>query len=122
MAVNVDGEWVPLYYRAPNLNENPNNVNIGTPSSTFTLRDHQVDVHIDRDNNIFSMCGPLLHNNNTVQLRWMQTASSLSANQTVPDNWRDLWALDNVTVILHVNETHNVILIEDNFDNQTNLK
>ncbi len=122
MAVDVAGEWIPLYFTAPNVNKNNNDIDIGTFSNKhIILRSHAVYVDVGGSGGTISVCGPPLLQN-TVQLRWLQTASSFSKDQTVPENWRDLWTLDDVTVVLHVNETYNTILIDDNFDNQTDLK
>ncbi len=126
LAIRIGRDWIPLQYITPSLPSNQ----ARHPSIPLMLNDPFVAIRgnylVETANNIedklqVSVCGSLL--TRKVQLRWMQTAVSNSQDPTTdPDNWRDLWTLDNVTVVLHVNETYNETLIKDNFDNQTELK
>ena len=128
LAIRIGRDWIPLQYISPNLPDNRNrnsNFLIGDLNDQvvtirgYTLDDTITDGEVDQLQ--VSVCGSFL--TSEVQLRWMQTAASISRLPTTnPNNWRDLWTLDNVTVVLHVNETYNETLIKDNFDNQTELK
>ncbi|XP_064399841.1 uncharacterized protein LOC135346210 isoform X4 [Halichondria panicea] len=127
LAIRIGRDWIPLQYISPNLPDNRNrnsNFLIGHLNDQvvtirgYTLNDTITDGEVNQL--LVSVCGSFL--TSEAQLRWMQTAASISRLPTTnPNNWRDLWTLDNVTVVLHVNETYNKTLIKDNFDNQTEL-
>ena len=128
LAIRIGRDWIPLQYISPSVSMNRHrnsNFLIGhLNDQVVTIRGYTLDDTItDGEVNQLqvSVCGSFL--TSAVQLRWMQTAASTSRLPTTDsDNWRDLWTLDNVTVVLHVNETYNETLIKDNFDNQTELK
>lgn len=51
--------------------------------------------------------------NGEVQFRWLQTAAI-----QLRDKARDIWSLDNVTVAVHINGTHERQVLSEDFEEE----
>ena len=101
---STEGEWIPLiFFAIQRINNNDHHIR---------LRGYTVPFIIQSGNNTkynISVC--VKDERVKLQFRWLNTARHTNLT-------RDVAILDDVTVIAH-NCTHNITLLEDNFDNES---
>ena len=117
------GEWIPLMYFAKSSDINQSfiklpfeqTINRDSASGDFTLRGYSVPYVIQNGNyyNV-SLCGNSIFQH-PLQFRWLHTSYQEKRFTG------DVVMLDNVTINVW-NCTHSVVLLEDNFDNQSSVK
>lgn len=120
---NNSGQWIPLkYYARTATSERRLDIKIGDIESgniTF-LRGYPVPFieNVTVLNESIQICNEDILRRDGVQVRWLQTASIYTEENV----FKDTWTLDDVSVILHLNETYSEVLLEDNFDHQDEIK
>ena len=130
---NNDGQWIPLMYYAPVVDDDSKrstvsqDIRLGDLDSGYInfIRGYSVPYTVQDVSNLVEkslwICDQDLVRRDNVHFRWLQTTTfSYPANN--PINEKDTWTLDDVSIILHFNETHNHVLLEDDFDYQNMIK
>ena len=119
---NNDGQWIPLRYYAPDPRISTQDISIGELNSGNVnfIRGYSVPYTIQSVSNSIEtslwICDQDLVRRDNVQFRWLQTTLFYGMKP------KDTWTLDDVSIILHFNDSHSQILLEDDFNYQNMIK
>ena len=111
--------WIPLVFYSTSEKRDKRTrfpVSVGTENnSMLSLRGYSVPIELinsstTQDIRMVRVCGNNFFKRG-VQFRWLQTVR-------VKTTMRDVWSLDNVTVAVHINSTHERQVVSEDFEEE----
>ena len=115
------GEWIPLaWYSSRNNRDNQNRIRVGELiGNNLTIRGYSVPFyHVNTSNVQLKLCGSeIIQDNTSLSFRWLQTVISV-LNPNVDDI-----SVDDVHISINSSALQqNIVLFEDDFNNQSNIR
>lgn len=108
--------WIPLvFYTTKLMKIDTNELNFQLVwVQKITLRGYSVPIQLITSSTTqdIRICD-IDFINREVQFRWLQTAAI-----QLRDKARDIWSLDNVTVAVHINGTHERQVLSEDFEEE----
>ena len=111
--------WVPLVFYIATTKQTPHPISVGAENdSILSVRGYFVPIELinsstTRDFRTVLICGNDFLKGG-VQFRWLQTVRV--GSQLLKK--KDVWSLDNVTVGVHINSTHERQVFSEDFDKE----
>lgn len=119
MKTSEGDHWIPLVFYITDEKKDKritSPISVGTENnSLLSLRGYSVPIELinsstTQDIRMVRVCDNDFFKRE-VQFRWLQTAR-------VKDKTRDVWSLDNVTVAVHINGTHERQVLSEDFEEE----
>ena len=119
--LNCGRGWIPLAFYSPVSPTRNQQIRIGpTLHGNVTIRGYSVPIYqvgMRTRRAELKLCGSeIIQNSASLSFRWLQTVITDSARN------RDTVYLDNVAISINFPEGHNMILLDDDFNNEMMIK